>query len=98
MVAQRRAERLLEAGDLRGTARTVVERMGLMEQIRARHTGVHGMVQVDASGKHLFDFGGHALGDSGGIIAEIEILRGDLVDIFHRATRDDVEYRSEGAR
>ena len=78
--------------DLRGTARMVVERMGLMDQIRARHTGVHEMVQVDASGKRLFTFGSDTLGDSGGIIAEVEILRGDLVDIFHRATRDDVEY------
>jgi 2-polyprenyl-6-methoxyphenol hydroxylase-like FAD-dependent oxidoreductase len=78
--------------DLRGTARTVVERMGLMERIRARHTGVHAMAQVDASGKRLYTFGGDVLGDSGGIIADIEILRGDLVEILHDATRADVEY------
>ncbi len=32
------------------------------------------------------------LGDSGGAIADIEILRGDLVRILHAANRDDVEY------
>ena len=81
-----------QAIDLRGTARDVVERMGLMPLVRARHTGVHGMAQVDASGKRLFSWGGDVLGDSGGIIAEIEILRGDLVKILHDATRADVEY------
>ena len=32
------------------------------------------------------------LGDSGGAIAELEILRGDLVGILYGATRGDVEY------
>ena len=81
-----------QAIDLRGTARTVIERMGLMPAVRARHTGVHGMAQVDATGKRLFTFGGDVLGDSGGIIADLEILRGDLVDLLVGASLADVEY------
>lgn len=81
-----------QAIDLRGSAREVVERMGIMEQIRAKHTGAHGMAYVDSQGRHQARMSSELLGHSGGAIAEIEILRSDLVDIFYRATRDDVEY------
>src|SRR3989442_15223951 len=32
--------------DIRGAARTVIERMGLMDQVPAMHTGVHGIAYV----------------------------------------------------
>jgi 2-polyprenyl-6-methoxyphenol hydroxylase-like FAD-dependent oxidoreductase len=78
--------------DIRGAARTVVERMGLMEPIRAAHTGVHGMAYVDGQGRQVAEMSGEAFGDSGGIIADLEILRGDLMRILLDAT-DGVEYR-----
>ncbi|MFF4924668.1 MULTISPECIES: FAD-dependent monooxygenase [unclassified Kitasatospora] len=42
-----------QAVDVRGTALTVVERMGLLEEIRARRTGLRGMSVVDADGREL---------------------------------------------
>jgi 2-polyprenyl-6-methoxyphenol hydroxylase-like FAD-dependent oxidoreductase len=66
--------------------------MGLMEDVRRAHTGARGMAMVDGSGRRLASMGADLLGDSGGAIAEVEILRGDLVRILHEATRDDVEY------
>ncbi|UJW33329.1 FAD-dependent monooxygenase [Saccharothrix sp. AJ9571] len=81
-----------QAIDLRGAARTVVERMGLLEQVRAAHTGVRGMANVDSSGRRVVEFPSDALGDSGGAIAELEILRGDLVGLLVGVAQDGVEY------
>ena len=81
-----------QAIDVRGTARQVVERMGLMERLREAHTGAQGMYIVDSAGKRVVRMGAEAMNGSGGFIAEIEILRGDLVRILYEATRDDVEY------
>lgn len=81
-----------QAIDLRGTARTVVERMGILDDIRQAHTGTHGMSVVNSAGKRLVSMGSDTMSGSGGLIAEIEILRGDLVRIFYEATRNDVEY------
>jgi 2-polyprenyl-6-methoxyphenol hydroxylase-like FAD-dependent oxidoreductase len=81
-----------QAIDLRGTARQVVERMGVMDDIRQAHTGAQGMYVVNSAGKRLLSMGADAMNGSGGLIAEIEILRGDLVHILHEATRNDVEY------
>ena len=81
-----------QAIDLRGAAREVAERMGIMSDIRRAHTGTCGMSLVDDAGGRLASMGADLLGDSGGAIAEVEILRGDLVRILHEVTRDDVEY------
>ena len=81
-----------QAIDLRGAAREAVGRMGLIEEVRRAHTGARGMAIVDGSGRRLASMGAGLLGDSGGAIAEVEILRGDLVRILHEATRQNVEY------
>jgi 2-polyprenyl-6-methoxyphenol hydroxylase-like FAD-dependent oxidoreductase len=81
-----------QAIDLRGTARQVVERMGLMEDVRQAHTGARGMYVVNSKGNRLARMGADAMHGSGGLVAEIEILRGDLVRILYEATRNDVEY------
>lgn len=72
--------------DIRGAARTVIERMGLTEQVRAVHTGVHGIAYVDEDNRRLAELPGDAFGDSGGVIADLEILRGDLMRILIGAT------------
>ena len=77
-----------QAIDIRGTAREVVERMGILPEIRAAHTGVRGMAYVDGSGRRAVEVPADLLGESGGMIADIEILRTDLVRILHRATAD----------
>ncbi len=81
-----------QAIDLRGAARDVVERMGLMAEVRRAHTGVLGMTYVDSAGRRMASMSADLLGDSGGIIAELEILRGDLVRLLYDATATGVEY------
>ena len=86
-----------QAIDLRGAARAVADRMGILDQVRQAHVGTRGISYVDAANRRLASMPADLLGDSGGAIAELEILRGDLVDILYRATRDDVEYVFEDA-
>jgi 2-polyprenyl-6-methoxyphenol hydroxylase-like FAD-dependent oxidoreductase len=80
-----------QAIDVRGTAREVVHRMGLMDAVRANHTGTHGIAYVDGNGRRRATMSGESMGDSGGVIAEIEILRGDLVRLLQEAA-GDIEY------
>jgi 2-polyprenyl-6-methoxyphenol hydroxylase-like FAD-dependent oxidoreductase len=81
-----------QAIDLRGAAREVVDRMGILEQVRQAHTGTRGMAFVDAANRRLASMPADLLGDSGGAVAELEILRSDLAGILAGLTRDDVEY------
>ncbi|MFJ6675520.1 FAD-dependent monooxygenase [Actinosynnema sp. NPDC091369] len=81
-----------QAVDLRGTAREVAERMGVLDKVREAHTGARGMAFVNAAGKRTATMASDAMGDSGGVIAELEILRGDLARILHEATASGVEY------
>ncbi|MFR9774786.1 FAD-dependent monooxygenase [Micromonospora sp. MS34] len=88
-----RAPALRDGGykvDVRGAALTVLDRMGLSEQIRGRDTGMRLARFVDAGGRQLATmdaalFGGRESDD-------VEILRGDLARILMAAT-GDVEYR-----
>ncbi len=80
-----------QAVDLRGTAREVARRMGLDERIRAACTDTEGETLVDRRNRtkatlRADDFGGD------GVIAEIEILRGDLTEVLYEATREKTEY------
>jgi 2-polyprenyl-6-methoxyphenol hydroxylase-like FAD-dependent oxidoreductase len=77
--------------DIRGAARTVIERMGLMDQVRAMHTGVHGIAYVDEHNRREAVMPMDSFGDSGGVIADLEILRGDLMQILIGASTG-VEY------
>jgi 2-polyprenyl-6-methoxyphenol hydroxylase-like FAD-dependent oxidoreductase len=81
-----------QAVDLRGAARTVVERMDLLDDIRRAHVGTRGMSYVDSTNKRLASMSADILGDSGGAIAELEIMRADLVRLLYQATTHDVEY------
>lgn len=90
-----RAPSLREGGqavDIRGTAREVVKRMGLMDAVRAAHTGVRGMAYVDRRDRVLARMDPETFGDSGGAVADLEILRDDLVRILHDATATGIEY------
>ena len=42
-----------QAIDLRGAAREVVDRMGILDQVRQAHTGTRGMAYVDTANKRL---------------------------------------------
>lgn len=80
------------AVDIRGTAREVAERTGILPAVRAAHTGARGMAFVDQDGRHVATLGMDVFGDSGGPVAELAIKRTDLARILYEATRDDVEY------
>lgn len=80
-----------QAVDLRGTAKEVAVRMGMDERIRAACTDTKGETLVDRKNRtkatiRADDFGGD------GVVAEIEILRGDLTDVLYEATRENTEY------
>ena len=81
-----------QAVDLRGAAREVANRLGILDDIRRVHTGTRGLAYVDDANRQLARLPADLLGDSGGAIAELEILRSDLAWILHGVTRDDVEY------
>ncbi|GIJ55021.1 FAD-dependent monooxygenase [Virgisporangium aurantiacum] len=89
-----RADAIRAAGykvDIRGAALTVVERMGVLDQLRALRTDVrHGSV-VDARGRRVASldadtFGGRTHGDA-------EVLRGDLNRVLFELTAGTVDYR-----
>lgn len=80
------------AVDIRGTAREVAERTGILSEVRKAHTGARGMAFVDRDNKRVATMGTDVFGDSGGPVAELAILRTDLARILHDATQADVEY------
>jgi 2-polyprenyl-6-methoxyphenol hydroxylase-like FAD-dependent oxidoreductase len=78
--------------DVRGIARLVVERMGLMETIKAARADERGLGLVDSRGRRLASMSAEAFGGEG-FIAEIEIIRGELSQILNEAVAGDVDYR-----
>jgi 2-polyprenyl-6-methoxyphenol hydroxylase-like FAD-dependent oxidoreductase len=80
-----------QAVDLRGAGRTVVERMGVMDRVRSVALDQRGVAWVDAHGRITARMPVDAFAGEG-IISEIEVLRDDLADVLHDATRAGVEY------
>lgn len=80
-----------QAVDLRGAGRDVVEWMGLMPAVRALSLDERGFANVNAKGRHVARMPAGMFGGEG-IVAEIEILKGDLTGILLDATAQDAEY------
>lgn len=80
-----------QAVDVRGTAREVLDRMGLTDRVRAEGVHEQGMAYVDARGAVTCRLPVHAF-DGEGIVADIEIERGDLARLLYEETRADVDY------
>lgn len=87
--------------DITGPAAEICRKMGLDEKIRSRTTGESGFAILNDQGKDIAALGtaGHT-GEDGGkqsftLTQEIEIMRGDLTQIFADAARafPDVTYR-----
>jgi 2-polyprenyl-6-methoxyphenol hydroxylase-like FAD-dependent oxidoreductase len=78
--------------DIRGTARDVASRMGILDDVRAANTTEVGMRFVRADGSAAASF---PVGDDGtdGPTAELEILRGELSRILIEHSSDRVDYR-----
>jgi 2-polyprenyl-6-methoxyphenol hydroxylase-like FAD-dependent oxidoreductase len=80
-----------QAIDVRGVALAVVERMGLLDRLRARRTQMRGMSMVDAEGTELMR-DTESVASSGRLDSDdVEVLREDLVELLVEATTD-VEY------
>ncbi|MFJ8444200.1 FAD-dependent monooxygenase [Kitasatospora griseola] len=80
-----------QAVDLRGAGRTVIDRMGLLDQVRQLAVDQRGLALVDRNGRRLAELPTEAFGGEG-IVSDLEILRDDLAAVLHRATADDVEH------
>jgi 2-polyprenyl-6-methoxyphenol hydroxylase-like FAD-dependent oxidoreductase len=83
-----RAPRLRAGGngvDVRDHAVEVVERMGIVQRVRAAAADVQGMKFVDADDHAVARIDTREPG-------AVEIMRGDLVALLHEATGHDVEY------
>ncbi|OLF16614.1 FAD-dependent monooxygenase [Actinophytocola xanthii] len=77
--------------DVRGTALGVLERMGVLERVRAAHIHTHTLRFVDARGRSVGSLRPEAL-TGGGDGRDLEVPRGHLATILHEAVRDDVEF------
>ena len=78
------------AVDLFGPSVTVVERMGLLEQVQAARTRLD-LISLERPGRSSVE------ADLGRLVAaasdrHVEIMRGELMSILYEATRHDVEY------
>lgn len=81
-----------QAIDIRGAALQVVERMGLLDGIRAAKTGIRGMSFVDSRGEELSRSTEATL--TGGLIDndDVEIMRDDLANLLFTTSRSRTEY------
>jgi 2-polyprenyl-6-methoxyphenol hydroxylase-like FAD-dependent oxidoreductase len=76
-----------QAVDFKGdTHLTVLERMGVLDEVRRRQTGGHDQTVVDAHGRPVTVIPGEFTG------GDIEIRRGDLAELLYRRTEDSCEY------
>ncbi|EDN99340.1 hypothetical protein SS1G_02194 [Sclerotinia sclerotiorum 1980 UF-70] len=76
--------------DIRGPARGVIARMGLDSAIRSRVTHELGLQFVDKNGYPRASFPMEPNGNS--FTSDIEILRGDLSEVFYESTKETCEY------
>ena len=76
-----------QAVDFRGSSLEVLEKMGLLGQVRASATRMGPLILVDEQGKEVGRLPAEV------ISGELEIFWGDLVRILYEAVRDDVNYR-----
>lgn len=74
------------AVDFRGVGMEALERMGIVEEIKKYETRAGKITIVDKNNKKLA-----AMPDAF-TSGELEILRGDLANVFYNATKSDTEY------
>ncbi|MEU2839398.1 FAD-dependent monooxygenase [Streptomyces sp. NPDC007076] len=80
--------------DIRGTARTVVKRMGLLPRLRAAHVDTPRITFVDPVGQTIGSLRPEQMtGGEAGL--DLEVRRGDLADALHESLHDRVEFLFE---
>src|SRR3954469_5781200 len=75
--------------DLRGIAVEVIDRMGLLSQVRAAHIATRRAPCVDSRGRRIARV---ELTNMSGTGHDVELPRGRLASLLYDATRDAVEY------
>ena len=81
-----------QAIDIRGTALGVVERMGLLDEVRRVRTRMRGMSVLDGEG-HELSRSTTSTFSSGRLDSDdVELMRDDLTQLLYDRTRDEVEY------
>jgi 2-polyprenyl-6-methoxyphenol hydroxylase-like FAD-dependent oxidoreductase len=80
------------AVDVRGVARRVVDGMGIMPTVLANRVDERGIALVNGRGRRTATMPAELFGGEG-IVAEIEIARGDLGRVLYEATSPFTEYR-----
>jgi 2-polyprenyl-6-methoxyphenol hydroxylase-like FAD-dependent oxidoreductase len=77
--------------EIRGSAKQVVEEMGLVPQLQAASTGVAGLSFLDSAGRRRarVDFVSFRRSMA---MRHVELPRGDLSTILHEASRDSAEF------
>ena len=78
--------------DLRGAGADVVQRMGLLDELKRRSMDQAGIAWVAPNGRRRAEMPVEAF-DGNGVVSKLEILRGDLVDVLYQSTKDRVQYR-----
>jgi 2-polyprenyl-6-methoxyphenol hydroxylase-like FAD-dependent oxidoreductase len=78
--------------DLRGAGGDVVQRMGLISQMRERSLDQRGVAWIKADGSPRAQMPVTAF-HGNGLVSKLEILRGDLVDVLYQETKESTEYR-----
>jgi 2-polyprenyl-6-methoxyphenol hydroxylase-like FAD-dependent oxidoreductase len=76
-----------QAVDFRGSSLQVLEKMGLLGQVRASATQMGPVILVDERGKQIGRLPAEV------VSGELEIYWGDLARILYEAVREDVTYR-----
>jgi 2-polyprenyl-6-methoxyphenol hydroxylase-like FAD-dependent oxidoreductase len=76
--------------DVKGAARKIAQKMGIEEAILGANTGEVGLQFVDRNNNVRAAF---PKSEVGSFTSELEILRGDLVEILYECTKNNVEYR-----
>jgi 2-polyprenyl-6-methoxyphenol hydroxylase-like FAD-dependent oxidoreductase len=75
--------------DVKGPALEVIRKMGLEQKIIAANTTEIGLRFVNVKNETVAEFGKESVLS---MTQELEILRGDLVNILYQHTKDDVKY------
>jgi 2-polyprenyl-6-methoxyphenol hydroxylase-like FAD-dependent oxidoreductase len=81
-----------QAIDVRGVALDVIERMGLLDQVRALRTRLRGMSILDIDGREIERSEERTLSGGRFDSGDIELFRDDLADLLYQATRDTTKY------
>jgi 2-polyprenyl-6-methoxyphenol hydroxylase-like FAD-dependent oxidoreductase len=75
---------------VRGTALDVVDRMGILPNVREAQVDIRRSTFLDADGSEVASVPAHTV--TGSVAGrDVEIRRGDLTQILYRAVRDDME-------